>query len=117
MAGSLQRRSEGVCRSWRWRRLCIYSVDSSNTNLHLRGDPLSANSLRSQRRVYQEVAEQEQHKNDELAKWMRHRREKRLCIPASKQVHGRIQEINEHIFTKYTVIGAMDFLKALIRGS
>jgi hypothetical protein len=71
---------------------------------------VEAGNIVSPRRVYQEVAEQE-HKNDELAKWMRHRREKGLCIPASKQVQDRIQEINEHVFTKYSVIEAMDFLK------
>lgn len=64
----------------------------------------------SPRRVYQEVAERE-HKNDDLAKWMRHRRERGLCIPPLKQVQQRIHDIDEHIFTKYTVIEAMDFLR------
>jgi hypothetical protein len=65
----------------------------------------------SPRRVYQEVAEHEKHKDDELAKWVRHRRERGLCIPPSRSVQDRIHDIGEHIFTKYLVVEAWDFQK------
>jgi hypothetical protein len=64
----------------------------------------------SPRRVYQEVAENEKHQ-DELAKWMRHRRDKGLCVAPSRAVQERVQAIEEHVFTKYIVVEAWDFSK------
>jgi len=64
----------------------------------------------SPRRVYQEVAENEKHQ-DELAKWVRHRREKGLCIVPTRAVQDRVHAIEEHVFTKYTVVEAWDFSK------
>ncbi len=64
----------------------------------------------SPRRVYQEVAENEKHQ-DELAKWVRHRREKGLCIAPSRFVQERLQSVTEYVVTKYLIVEALDFLK------
>jgi hypothetical protein len=64
----------------------------------------------SPRRVYQEVAENEKHQ-DELAKWVRHRREKGLCIAPSRLVQERLQSVTEYVVTKYSIVEALDFLK------
>jgi hypothetical protein len=71
---------------------------------------VQAGYIVSPRRVYQEVAENEKHE-DELAKWVKHRREKGLCVAPSKAVQGRVQEITEHVFAKYIFVEAWDFSK------
>jgi hypothetical protein len=64
----------------------------------------------SPRRVYREVVENEKHQ-DELARWLRHRRDKGLCIAPSRAVQERVHAIEEHVFTKYMVVEAWDFSK------
>jgi Domain of unknown function (DUF4411) len=62
------------------------------------------------RRVYQEIAGVESHK-DELAQWMKTRRDKGLCIPASKAVQKRIGEIQVKVFKVYSEAEAWEFSK------
>jgi hypothetical protein len=52
------------------------------------------------RRVYQEIAEQEDHR-DELALWFQARREKGLCLPPNKAVQKQVGEVNTYVFTNF----------------
>jgi hypothetical protein len=70
---------------------------------------VQAGNIVCPRRVYQEVAEAEH--QDELAQWMKPRKGKGLCIPASRQVQDRLKEIEEYIFTQYESVEAWDFSK------
>ncbi|HWZ98240.1 MAG TPA: DUF4411 family protein [Candidatus Dormibacteraeota bacterium] len=60
------------------------------------------------RRVYQEIAEVENHK-DELAQWVKNRRDKGLCIAPSKAVQKRVGEIEVNVFQVYEEAEAWDF--------
>jgi len=65
-------------------------------------------SVVAPRRVYQEIAEVEDHK-DELAQWMKNRRDKGLCIALSKAVQDRVGEIQARVFESYSYPEAWDF--------
>src|SRR5262249_32976475 len=62
------------------------------------------------RRVYQEIADVENHK-DELAQWVKTRRDKGLCIPPSRAVQKRVAEIEAKVFEAYTHPEAWEFSK------
>ena len=62
------------------------------------------------RRVYQELAEQEDHK-DELSVWVQNRRNKGLCIMPSKEVTAQVGHILEFVFANYQAPQAYDFSK------
>jgi hypothetical protein len=62
------------------------------------------------RRVYQEIAEAEDHK-DELAQWVKVRKEKGLCIPPSRGVQELVAEIEAYAFEEYLVVEAWEFSK------
>lgn len=65
-------------------------------------------NLVAPKRVYREVAEHKNHQ-DELAKWVKHRREKGLCISPSKRVQALVGQVEEFVFTKYRSVEAWDF--------
>ena len=52
------------------------------------------------RRVYQEICEAEDHK-DELAHWMKVRKERGLCIGPSRSVQDLVGKIEAYVFGKY----------------
>jgi hypothetical protein len=62
------------------------------------------------RRVYQEIAEVENHKDD-LAQWVKNRRDKGLCIPPSKPVQERVRVIEAKVFELFTHPEAWEFSK------
>jgi len=50
--------------------------------------------------VYEEIVGN-QEPRDELAKWVKTRRDKGLCIKSDRQVQGRLTRIQDHIFSNY----------------
>jgi hypothetical protein len=72
------------------------------------GGQVQAGNIVAPKRVYQEVAENKKHQ-DEVAKWVRHRREKGLCISPSKRVQELVGQVEKFVFTKYSAVEAWDF--------
>lgn len=62
------------------------------------------------RRVYQEIAENEDHQ-DALAKWFQTRRTRGLCIRANKDVQNQVGIVSSYVFSKYQGHQAMAFTK------
>jgi hypothetical protein len=62
------------------------------------------------RRVYQEIAENEDHQ-DALAKWFQSRRDRGLCIPSSKEVQIQVGVINTYVFETFEAHYALAFAK------
>lgn len=62
------------------------------------------------RSVYQEIAEQEGHQ-DEIAQWVQTRKDKGLCVPSTREVQARVDEILQHVFERYKPEHAFDFSK------
>lgn len=62
------------------------------------------------RRVYQELAEQEDHR-DELSLWVQNRRNKGLCIMPSKEITAQVGDILNFVFAHYEGPQAYDFSK------
>jgi hypothetical protein len=76
---------------------------------------VQAGNIVAPRRVYREVAENQKHQ-DEVAKWVKHRREKGLCILPSRRVQELVGQVEEVVFAKYSSVEALDF-SALSRNS
>jgi hypothetical protein len=70
---------------------------------------VQAGNIVCPRRVYQEIAETEY--QDALAQWMKARKSKGLCIPATKSVQVRVREVTAYVFGKYEHVHAWDFSK------
>ncbi len=49
--------------------------------------------------------------NDELAQWCKQRREKGLCVAASREVHAHFTTIANHVIGKYGQRKAAEFLR------
>jgi hypothetical protein len=62
------------------------------------------------RLVYKEIAEVDGHKDD-LAHWMRVRKGKGLCIPASRAVQETVGKIKVHVYENYDHVEAWEFSK------
>lgn len=62
------------------------------------------------RRVYQEIAENEEHQ-DALAKWFQSRRNRGLCVPSSKEVQDQVGIVNSYVFERYQSHQALAFSK------
>ena len=62
------------------------------------------------RRVYQEIAEQENHK-DEIAQWVQNRKDKGLCVLPSRTVTAQEGIVLEYVFGRYAPEQAYTFAK------
>jgi hypothetical protein len=62
------------------------------------------------RSVYQEIAEQEDHR-DEVARWVQNRKEKGLCVPPTREVTAHVGVIMQYVFEKYLPQHAYEFGK------
>jgi Domain of unknown function (DUF4411) len=63
--------------------------------------------IKSTKIVWQEVSDG----TDELARWVSQRREKGLCVAASKPVQAKYAEVSAYVYGKYKVHQAAEFLK------
>ena len=68
---------------------------------------LDSGTIRAPKIVWQEVSDG----TDELANWVRQRKEKGLCVTASKTVQEKYKEISGHVYSKYKPHQAGEFLK------
>jgi Domain of unknown function (DUF4411) len=68
---------------------------------------LDAGVIKAPKIVWQEVADG----NDWLAQWVQQRREKGLCVAASKSVQAYLGPISAHVVGKYKPHQANEFLK------
>jgi hypothetical protein len=71
---------------------------------------VQAGQIVSPRRVYKEVAENEDHQ-DLLAKWVKNRKDKGLCVLPTKAVQLLVGKIGEFVFSSYPGVEAYDFLR------
>lgn len=74
------------------------------------GGQIQSGQIVCPRRVYQEIAEAEGHK-DELAQWVKVRKEKGLCIRPSRAVQDLVGKIEAYAFEKYSNVEAWEFSK------
>lgn len=71
------------------------------------GRELQTGRIKSPKIVFQEITDG----HDILADWVRQRREKGLCITASREVQQCYAQISEHVCNKYKTHQAAEFLK------
>ena len=71
---------------------------------------IHAGVIVSPRQVYKEIAEVDGHQ-DELAHWMRVRKDRGLCIPASRAVQETVGKIQVYVYEEYDDVEAWEFSK------
>lgn len=62
------------------------------------------------RRVYQEIAENEDHR-DSLARWFQSRRDKGLCVSSDKEVQRQVGVVASYVFETFLGHHAASFAK------
>jgi len=69
-------------------------------------EQLVAGTICCPKRVYEELTKE----NNQLAKWVRARKEKGMCVMPSKEVQKRYTEIADHVFTNNSRVRTEEFL-------
>jgi hypothetical protein len=64
-------------------------------------------TIKAPKMVWQEVSEG----TDDVAVWVKQRREKGLCVTANQSVQARFGAISQHVYEKYKPHQAAEFLK------
>jgi hypothetical protein len=77
---------------------------------HWVADQIQAGQIVCPKRVYTEVAENEDHQ-DALAKWVKNRKDRGLCIMPSRRVQSLVGQIESFVFSSYSGPEAYDFSK------
>lgn len=70
-------------------------------------EQLQTGKIKAPKIVWQEVA----NGNDELAEWVKQRRQTGLCTTANKSVQAHFATVSEHVYGKYKPHLAAEFLK------
>lgn len=71
------------------------------------GRQLEAGAIKAPKIVWQEVSDG----TDALAQWVAARRERGLCIAATKSVQSRYAEVSDYVMSKYKYHQAAEFFK------
>jgi Domain of unknown function (DUF4411) len=77
-----------------------YPIGRAVTFWNRLAEQVEAGNILCPKRVYKELAEQENHQ-DEIAQWVRVRKDRGLCVPSNRDVEKKVGEIGEWIYSNH----------------